>query len=68
MYSAPHVATVRRMRTTRHVALIGGIRNSYKMFVGTPQDKITRRKTRRKCGDNIKIDLGETGCECVEFI
>lgn len=62
------ILQVRRMRTARHVARMGGIRNLWKMFLGTPQDKITLRGTTRTSDGNIKISIEKLGCESVKWI
>jgi hypothetical protein len=41
------------MRWTRHVARKGKMRNAYKILVGKPEQK----RTRRRWGDNIIMDL-----------
>jgi hypothetical protein len=42
--------------------------NSYKIFVGKPEGKKPRERTRRSWEDNIRMDLKETGWEGVEWI
>jgi hypothetical protein len=49
-----------RMRWARHVAQMGEKRNAYKLLVGKPEEKRTR-KTKTYVGDDIKMDHLETG-------
>jgi hypothetical protein len=39
----------------------GEERNAYKILLGNPQSKRPLRKPRRRCVDNIKMDLREIG-------
>lgn len=41
-------------------------RSAYKFPIEKPEGKETTRKTTYRCEDNIKIDLKEIGCECVD--
>jgi hypothetical protein len=38
------------------------------MFVGKPEGKRSLGRLRRRCEDNIRMDLRERGCEYVGFI
>jgi hypothetical protein len=44
-----------------HVARMGKKRNAYRILVGKPEGKRSLERPRRRWGDNIKIDLRETG-------
>ena len=37
-------------------------KNAYRILVGTPDGKRHLGRSRRRCGDNIKMDLKEVGC------
>jgi hypothetical protein len=43
--------------------LMGDVRNAYRILVGKPEEKIPRRRPRRRWEDNIRMDLSETGWE-----
>jgi hypothetical protein len=43
-------------------------RNEYRIFVGKPEGKRPLGKPRRRCVDNIKMDLREIGCDVVDWI
>jgi hypothetical protein len=49
------------MRWAGHVALMGEKRNAYRILVGKPEGKRPLGRPRRRCVDNIKIDLKERG-------
>jgi hypothetical protein len=44
-----------------HVARIGEKRKAYKLLVGKPEGKSLLGRPRRKCVDNIMMDLVEVG-------
>ena len=48
----------RRMRWAGHVAHMGEERGAYGVLVGKPEGK----RPRRRCVDNIRMDLEEVGC------
>jgi hypothetical protein len=50
------------------VARIGEMRGAYRILVGRPEDKRPLGRPRRRCGDNIKMDLRETGIDGTNFI
>jgi hypothetical protein len=54
----------RRIRWVGHVGGVGAKRNAYRLLVG----KISLGRPRCKWVDNIKMDLGETGCDGVDWI
>jgi hypothetical protein len=39
----------------------GGERNAYRILVGKPEEKRPLGRPRRRCVDNIMMDLGEVG-------
>jgi hypothetical protein len=47
---------------------MGEGRNVYRVFVGKPERKRPLGRPRRRWEDGIKMDLGETGWEGVEWI
>jgi hypothetical protein len=47
---------------------MGTMRNVYKILVGKPDRKSPLGRTRRRCEDNIRIDLREIGWEDVDWI
>jgi hypothetical protein len=51
-----------------HVARMGEIRNAHSILVGTPEGKRPLGRPRHGWEYNIRIDLRETGWECVEWI
>jgi hypothetical protein len=58
LYSSPNIVRViksRRMRWAGHVARV------YKHLVGKPEGKRPLGRPRRRCEDNIKMDLREIG-------
>jgi hypothetical protein len=42
--------------------------NAYRVLVGKPEGKSTLGRSRCRWVDNIKIDLGEIGCDGVDWI
>jgi hypothetical protein len=63
LYSSPSIFTVikaRRMRWAGHVARMGEVRAAY-ILVGKPEGRRPLGRPRRRCEDNIKMDLGEIG-------
>jgi hypothetical protein len=49
----------RRMRLAGHIARMRVMRNSYNILVGKPEGKRSFGRRRRRCEDNIRIDLRE---------
>jgi hypothetical protein len=58
----------RRMRWAGHVARIGEKRNAYKLLMFKPEGKRALGRPRYRWGDNIKIDLRETGWDGMDWI
>jgi hypothetical protein len=58
----------RRMRWAGHVSSMAGTKNAYRILMGKP--KLMRPLGRPRCRwvDNIKIDLGETGWDGMDWI
>jgi hypothetical protein len=71
LYSLPNIVWViksRRMRWAGHVALLGEGRGVYRVLVGKPEGKRPLGRPRHRWEDNIKMDLQEMGCGCVDWI
>jgi len=67
LYSSPNIVLVIKSRTMRwagHVARMGEKRSVYRILVGKPEGK----GPRRRCEDNIKMDLQEVGCGGMDWI
>jgi hypothetical protein len=47
---------------------MGEKRNAYRILVGRPEGKRPLGRPRRRWVGNIKMDLGETGQDCVSWI
>jgi hypothetical protein len=67
---APHYIQIklRRMRRAGHVARMGEMRNEHKIFIGTLEGKRSLRRPRRRRKDNIKVVVGKTGWESMDWI
>jgi hypothetical protein len=64
LYSLPNIVRVvksRRMRWAGHVARMGQERGVYRVLVGKSEGKRPLGRPRRRCEDNIKMDLQEIG-------
>jgi len=46
----------------------GGIRDVYRVLVGKPEGNRPLGRPRRRWEDNIKMDLQEVGCGCMDWI
>ena len=71
LYSSPNIVRViksRRMRWAGHVSGMGEEREAYRVLMGKPEGKRPFGIPRRRCVDNICVDLQEVGCECVDWI
>jgi hypothetical protein len=58
----------RSKRWVGNVARMGALRNIYKIFVGKPEGKRSRRRPMHRWEDIIRMDLGKIGWECVDWI
>jgi len=47
---------------------MGEISGVYRVLVGKPDGKRTLGRPRRRWEDNIKMDLQEVGCGCMDWI
>jgi hypothetical protein len=71
LYSSPNIVRViksRRMKWAGHVARIGEGRGVYRVLVGRPEGKRPLGRPRRRCEDNIKMDLREIGIDGANWI
>ena len=50
------------------IARVGEGRGVYRVLVGKPEGKRPLGRPRRRWGDNIKMDVQEVGCGCVDWI
>ena len=67
LYSALSIFRVIKSRRTRwagHVARVGERRDVYWFLVGKHEGKRPLWRHRRRCGENIKMDLQEVCCGC----
>jgi len=63
---APNIVGIiksRRMRLAGHIALMGERRVAYRVLVGRLEGKRQLGKPRRRCEDNIKMDVQEVGLD-----
>jgi hypothetical protein len=58
----------KRMRGAEHVEKIGEKRNAYRISVGKPEGKRPLGRPRRRCVDNIKVDLSEIEWDDMDWI
>jgi len=56
------------MRWVGHVARAGERRGVYRALAGKPEGKRPLGRPRRRWEDNIKMDLQEVGCGCMDWI
>ena len=71
LHSSPNILRVtksRRMRWAGHVARIGEERGVYRDLLGKPEGRRPLRRPRRRCVDNIRMDLQEVGCGFMDWI
>jgi hypothetical protein len=64
LYFSPNIVRVvksRRMRWAGHVERMGEDRGVHMVLVGKPEEKRPLGRPRRRCEDNIKMDLQEVG-------
>jgi len=60
--------TSRRRRWAGHVARMGERRGVYRVLVGKPEGRRPLGRPRRRWEDNIRIDLREVVCGCVDWM
>jgi len=59
----------RKMSWVGHVALVGDRRSIYRVLVGKPERKKPLKRPKLRWEDNnIKMDLHEVGCGCMDWI
>jgi hypothetical protein len=71
LYSFPSIITIIKskwMRWAGHVARMGPKRNAYRILVGKSEGNRPLGRPRRRCVDNIKMDLRELGWDGVDWI
>jgi hypothetical protein len=71
LYSSPNIVRViksRIMRWAGHVARMDEERGVYGVLVRKPKGKKPLGRPRRRCVDNIRTDLQEVGCGCMDGI
>jgi hypothetical protein len=73
LYSSPSIITrrmikARRMRFVRYVARMGEKMNACRILVGKPEGNRPLGSPRRRCEDNIKMDLREIGWDGMDCI
>jgi hypothetical protein len=71
LYSSPSIIRIiksRRMRWAEHVARMGEKRNVYRLLIEKPEGKKLLGRPRRRCMDNIKMDLLDIGLNVVDWI
>ena len=71
LYSSPNIIKnfkSRRLRWAGHIARMDQYRNAYRVLVGKPESKRPLRIPRDRCEHNIKMDLGEVGCDAGDWI
>ena len=71
LYSLPNIVRLvksRRMRWAGHVGRMGQGRGVHRVLVGRPEGKRPLGRPRRRCGDNIKMDLQEVGGSCEDWM
>jgi hypothetical protein len=65
LYSLPSIIRIielRRMRWARHVARMWEKWDAYTLLAGKPEGKRSLGRPRRRCMDNINMDLGAIKC------
>ena len=71
LYSSPNIVRMiksRRMRWAGHVARMGKRRDMYRVLVGKPEGRRSLGRPRHRWVDNIRMDLREVGCGCVDWM
>jgi hypothetical protein len=71
LYTSPNIIRMmnsRRMRLTGHVTRMEAKRNAYMILVGKPEGRRPLGRPRRKCVNNVRMDLREIGWGCIDWI
>ena len=71
LYFSPNIVRViksRRMRWAGHVACMGEERGVYRVLVGKSEGRRSLGRPRRRCVDNIRMDLQQVGCGYMDWI
>jgi hypothetical protein len=71
LYSSPNIVWViksRRMKWEGHVARMGEGIDVYRVLVGKPEGRGPLGRPRCRWEDNIRMDLREEGCGCVDWM
>jgi len=71
LYSSPNIVRViksRRMRWAGHVARMGEARDVHRVLVGKTEGRRPLGRPRRRWEDNIRMDLREVRCGCVDWM
>jgi len=71
LYSSPNIVRViksRRMGWAGHVARMGEEKEVYRFLVGKREGRRPLGRPRRRCVDNIRMDLLEVGCGYMGWI
>jgi hypothetical protein len=71
LYTSSNIIRVirsRSMRWVRHVARMVGLKIAYNIFVGKPGRKRPLGRPRRRWENNIRMDLGETEWDVVDWM
>jgi hypothetical protein len=71
LYSSPSIIRMiksRRLIWAEHVARMGEKRNTYRILVGKPEGMGPLGRPRRRCVDNVTVDLGEIGWDGMDWI
>jgi len=66
--SIVRVIKSRRMRWAGHVARMGEEMGMYRVLLGKPEGRRPLERPRRRWVDNIRMDLQEVGCGCMDWI
>ena len=71
LYSSPNIVRViksRRIRWAGHVARMGEERGVHKVLVWKPEGRRPLGRPKRRCVDNIRMDLQQVGCGYMDWI
>ena len=71
LYSSPNIIRnlkYRRLRWAGHVARMEQLRIAWRVLMGKPKEKRPLGSPRRRCEDNIKMDLTKVGCDPRDWV